>query len=579
MRITQPHAAHQQSDTIRGATDGRRDAQIPTLIVDAGARGADPIDGNSARPLWILLLLVSLVLLIVCANVANLLLSRAVARQREAAVRLALGAGRLRLLRQQLVESVVLAIVGGLFGLLFGSLLANVLQTLMQFGRGDGLELHLDARVLAYSAAISMLTAFVFGLVPAVRLARADVGIALKAQNRSVVAGRLRLPSALVVLQIALCLTVLVAAGLLGRSLAKLRATDVGLDRDRLLYVSLAPAAVGYPAEQMGPYVDRLRAALSAVPGVQRVAPIAHPPLIGGFDASGVVLPGQPPRNDGSAKVLLRGVSDGLIETLGIPLIAGRTLEPRDVHRAPDAVLVDEQFVQKFFHGVLPIGRRFQLGQDPHQYEIVGVVKNSRDASLRRAAEPTVYRPDVAADRGTVTFAVRTTLNPSTLADTIRRTAASVDTNVPVAAVFTQNTIIDRQLRSERLLSVLSNAFGIAALLLAATGLGGLLLYNVTRRTNEIGIRMALGAAPGAVSKMVLRDSLRLVIAGLLIGVPCAVAVSQLLKGLLLDLRPADPITAAASVSILAAVAAFAAWLPARRAARIDPLVALRDEG
>src|SRR5581483_212285 len=204
--------------------------------------------------------------------------------------------------------------------------------------------------------------------------------------------------------------------------------------------------------------------------------------------------------------------------------------------------------------------RRFQLGQDPHQYEIVGVVKNSRDASLRRAAEPTVYRPDVAADRGTITFAVRTALNPSTLADTVRRTAASVDTNVPVAPVFTQNAIIDRQLRSERLLSALSNAFGLAALLLAATGLGGLLLYNVTRRTNEIGNRIALGAAPDTVAKMVLRDSLRLVIAGLLIGVPCAVAVSQLLKGLLFDLPPADPITAAGSLSILAVGGDWVGW-------------------
>ena len=558
-----------------------RDA-IPALVVGNGQRGVDAMGGSQSRALWILLLLVGLILLIVCANVANLLLSRAVVRQRESAVRLALGAPRLRLLRQQLVESLVLAAIGGALGLGLGYLLAisshSVFQAVSSIGDFD---LHIDSRVLGYTAGISILTALFFGLAPALRAARADWNDALKSQSRSVFAGRLRLPRALVVFQFALCVTVLVAAGLLSRSLVNLKSVDVGFDRENLVYASVNPWSAGYQPEQVGPYVDRLRQELAALPGVVRVATISTRLLQGGHSATAAYLPGQPPPEDGSNRVLSNSVSDGLFETLNIPLLTGRTFEPRDVRPNAEAVVVDEQFVRQFFPGQNPLGQRFGTGrEDNNSLEIVGVVKGSRYDSLRRETSPTIYRPLVAGEVAgrPVHFVIRASIDSGQIAEMVRRATASIDPNVPLQETRTQTALIDNLLRTERLLSFLSSAFGVVGLLLASVGLAGLLAYTVARRRNEIGIRMALGAAPGDVVGMVLRDSLWLVGIGVLVGMPAAYGIGRYLEDTLFGLEPADPLTAASALAVLAIVAALAAWLPARRAARIDPMAALRDE-
>ena len=557
-------------------------AQVPTLIAQSGRRGFDAIGDETSRALWILLLLVGLVLLIVCANVANLLLSRAVVRQRESAVRLALGAARLRLLRQQLVESLVLAAAGGALGLGLGFLLAvsshSVFQAVSSIGDFD---LHIDIRVLGYTAGISILTALFFGLAPALRAARADLNDALKSQGRSVLAGRLRLPRLLVVFQLALCVTVLVAAGLLGRSLVNLRSIDVGFNRENIVYASVNPWRAGYQAEQIGPYVDRLRQELAAQPGVLRVATIAVRLLSGAMSSTRANVPGRPYREDGSNDVMLNNVSDGLFETLGIPLLDGRALEPRDIRPKAEAVVVNELFVERFFPNQNPLGQRFGTGKDDNNsYAIVGVVKNSRYDSLRREIGPTMYRPLLAGGGPgrPVHFVIRAALDSRQLAQIVRRAAASVDASVPIQEFQTQTALIDGLLRTERLLSILSTAFGVVALILAAVGLAGLLAYTVARRRNEIGVRMALGAAPGDVVRMVLRDSLSLVGVGVLVGLPGAYAIGRLLESTLFGLEPADPFTAAAALAVLAMVAALAAWLPARRAARIDPMAALRNE-
>lgn len=557
-------------------------AKIPSLIASPGRRGFDPIGGSESKALWILLLLGGLALLIVCANVANLLLSRAVARQREAAVCLALGAARARMVRQHLVESILLAGAGGALGMLLGYVLTqsihSVIQTSMKIG---GFDLHVNIRMLAYTGCISLFTALLFGLAPAFRMANANVNEALKAHSRSVLTGRLRLPRALVSFQIALCLTILVTAGLLGQSLLNLEQTDIGFNRNNLVYASVNPWRTGYKPEQVGTYVNRLRAALKAIPGVQRVALLEDRPLSGSTSSTVVNIPGRSYRSDGADAALLNGVSDKLFETLGIPLIVGRTFTSRDMQPASKAVVVDDLFARKYFPNEDPLGRQFGIGPKPTEYyQIVGVVKNSRYYNLRGENQPTMYWPLIVGKRvgSNINFAIRAGIDSRQLGSAIRRAAAAVDPDVPVIEIQTQTSLIDKILLMDRLLGILSSTFGVIALVLSAIGLAGLLAYAVARRRNEIGIRMALGASSRDIVRLVLQDSLWLVGIGILVGTPGAFALGRVLKGTLFGLQPADPVTLGLSLAVLAIVAAFAAWLPARRAAQVDPMVALRDE-
>ena len=561
--------------------------KIPELIALPGRRGFSALNPRDASALWILMLLVGVLMLIVCANVANLLLSRSVARQRESAVRLALGAARTRLFRQHLIESGLLALLGGAAGLALGYALAQSIHLLFQSGRdaSSAFDLHLDLRVLGYTGALSILTALLFGLAPAVRAARADLNDALKTQTRSVMGGRLRLPRLLVSIQIALCLTALVAGGLLGRSLKNLKWMDVGFDRENLAYASMNPWQAGYSAERVGPYVDRVREELARLPGVLRVSPLQVRLLSGSGNISRVSIPGRSFRIEKGvvtpAEAASRNsVGDGFFETLHIPLVAGRTIERRDIRPNAEAVVVDELFTRRFFPNENPLGRRFGFNtKENNRYEIVGVVRDSRYNSLRSEALPAVYEPFLPRDlRGPIHFAIRTTMDSVRLAEAVRKAVASVDPAVPLTEFYTQTALIDRLLRTERLLGFMSGAFSLVALTLAAIGLGGLLAYAVARRTNEIGVRMALGAAAGDVIRMVLRDSLWMVGAGILIGLPCAYAIGRILKTALFRLEPLDPPTAALSFLALLAVALLAAWIPARRAARIDPMTALREE-
>jgi putative ABC transport system permease protein len=556
--------------------------QVPTLVSVSARRGFDPVGGDTATALWALLLLVGLVLLIVCTNVANLLLARAVARQREVAVRLALGAGGWRLVRQSLVESGLLVLIGAALGLYAGYLLAGAIHALVTEGFSTrALDLRIDARVAGFTAAIALLTALVFGLAPALRLTRGDPHGALQTSSRTIVAGHLRLPRMLVAAQIALCLTVLVTASLLGRSLTNLREVDVGFERDNLVYVSVNPWRAGMQAEQVGPYVDRLRAHIAAVPGVRQVATIAARPLSGSTSSGPANVPGRPFREDGSNQVLVNELGEGGLETLGIRVLSGRTLAARDMRAGAEAVLVDEHFVQHFFPDRYALGQRFGLGRESSgQYEIVGIVQSSRYHSLRTGAAPIFYRPHVPAERRgrDIHVAVRVAGDVSRVAPMIRRAAAEVDSGVPIGDLATQAALIDRLLTTERLLGLASAAFGAVALVLAAVGLAGLLGYMVARRRSEIGVRMVLGAAPGDIAGLIVRDCLRLVAMGIGVGIPAAWAVSRGLDALLYGVALTDPAPVVLSLAVLLAVAALAAWVPARRAAAVDPLVTLRSE-
>ncbi len=556
--------------------------KIPRLISSPGERGFDPVGADKSRALWVLLLLVSLILLIVCANVANLLLSRAVARQRESAVCLALGAPRLRLVRQYLIESITLALIGGLAGLFLSHFLAEAIHS---FIRGDlgigGFDLHVDSRILAFTCVVSLVTALLFGIAPAWQRSRASVNDALKANSRTVLTGHLRLPRALVVLQIALSFTVLLAAGLLGRSLANLENTDIGFNRANLVYVSVNPWSAGYKPGQVSPYADRVRSRLASIPGVMRAAMIEERPLSGNANATVINIPGRPYHQDEGSMVLVNHVSDGLFDTLGIPLVAGRTFQPLDMRPKSDAVIVDERFAERYYPHASPIGQQFGTGPKPTEhYRIVGLVKNSRYNTLRETTAPVMFRPsNIATNPGfNVSFVIRAAVDTRQLTGAIRATLADVDPAVPIIEIKTQTALIDHLLLTERLLSILSSSFGVLALSLSAIGLVGLLAYTVARRTNEIGVRMALGASRTQVVNLVLKDSVRLVVIGLALGLPGAFFIGRLLKHTLFKLAAADPIAVAISLILLAAVAAAATWVPASRAARVDPMIALRDE-
>ncbi|MBV8810985.1 MAG: ABC transporter permease [Acidobacteriaceae bacterium] len=557
-------------------------SKIPKLITSPGERGIDPVGADQSRALWILLLLVGLILLIVCANVANLLLSRAVARQRESAVCLALEAARLRLLRQYLIESLTLAVLGGAAGLLLSHVLAEAIHSLIRADLNiGGFDLHVDSRILIFTSFVSLVTALLFGIAPAWQLAKSSVSDALKANSRAILAGRLRLPRALVVIQIGLSFTVLVAAGLLGRSLTNLETMDIGFNRQNLVYASVNPWSAGYNPEQVNQYVERLRSRVAAIPGVLRAAVIEERPLSGNANLTVVNIPGRPYYQDDASAVLVNHVSDGLFETLGIPLLAGRTFRPGDMRAKSDAVIVDELFAERYYPRRNPIGQQFGTGPKPTEhYRIVGVVKNSRYNTLREATHPVMFRPSgTASSPGTnVNFAIRAAIPSSQLARAIREVAAAVDPAVPVVAIKTQTALIDHLLLSERLLSMLSSAFGVLALSLSAIGLVGLLAYTVARRTNEIGVRMALGASRTQVVNLILKDSVRMVAIGLALGLPGAFFIGRLLRHTLFKLATVDPLTVAISLIVLAVVAGAATWVPASRAARVDPMIALRDE-
>ncbi len=530
------------------------------------------------------MLLVAVLLLIVCANVANLLLSRSVAQQRESAVRLALGASRRQLFRRHLIGSGILAVVGGCVGLGLGYVLAHAIHALFQTGQGAGSAFALlpDWRVLAYCSLLCVVTTLVFGLAPAIQGARSDLGDSLKVQARSVVGGRLRLPRFLVSLQLALCFAALVAAGLLGRSFEKLNSVDLGFDAQNLAYATVNPYQAGYTPGEVGSYLDRLKQGLEAIPGVLDVAVADSRPLQGGGRGTWAVTPGGPqPLEDGrpnpAAAVNLGIGGSELTATLGVRLLAGRALGPSDGPGAPVTV-VDQRFADVFFGGRNPVGEHFQMmGQS---MEVVGLAANARFLDLREETTPTVYLPFDPARflPGAMHVAIRTVTDSDQLAAEVRGVMAALNPAVPLTEFHTQSGLIDRELRTERLLAFLSGGFGLISLTLAAIGLGGLLSYVVARRTNEIGVRMALGAAPADVVRMVLRDAVRMARLGILIGLPAAYGVSRFLQASLFELEPIDPFSAGFALAALLLVALTVAWLPARRAARVNPVTALREE-
>jgi predicted permease len=555
----------------RGLSDNqRRGTAVPALVVRSAAHGMYDVDRGSARSATIVSVVVTILLLIVCANVANLLLSRASTRHREISVRLSMGARRSRLVRQLLTESLVLSGTGGVLGI--G--VAYWSKSLLPFGQNATI----DARVVAFVVGVSVLTGLLFGLMPALRATEVDLSSAMKEASRSVTGSRSWLSKSLLILQVAMSLVLLVGAGLFLRTLHNLRGVDVGFNANNLLMFRINPQANGYQPERVTQLYARTEAALAALPGIASVAMTRMPLLSGSTSTSDVWIHG----GSGPNEMYMMWVSPEFFETLEIPLLAGRLLARHDVGTPKSAAVINETAAKKYFAGSNPLGQR--LGQSPEtagEAEVVGVIRDTKYNTLREPAPPTLYQlyqalPPTAGSA--LTVVVRTAGDPSVMIEPVRAAMRQVDPEVPVVGMTTQTDQIEGRVAQERLFALAYSMFGGVALLLACIGLFGLMSYTVSRRTNEIGIRIALGAQRSGVVGMVLRESMIMVVIGVAIGLVAAVAASRLIATILFGLAANDVWTMTAAIALMAAVSLIAGYLPARTASRVDPMVALRYE-
>ncbi len=545
----------------------------PRLLVAPGGHGLVEGRWSNANPLLVLTGMAVLVLLAACANVANLLLARGAARRRELAVRLALGAGRGRLMRQLLTESALLAFLGTTLGLL----LAWWGGALLPFVGARGGDV-IDFRVFGFTSAVALLTGIGFGLVPAWRATRVDLTAEFQGGTRQLGrGGPTRLGKSLFILQVAVSLVLLVGAGLFVRTLRNLQALDIGFSRENLLLFYLDVAPAGYKPAQFGEIHRQIAERIAALPGV-RSTTYSSTPLLGNNAGMHyrIEVPGRASASAGEAAMVNR-VGQDFFDTLGIPVVLGRALQMEDATPSSQVVVVNQAFVDKFFPGENPLGRRF-VGPPGGEREIVGVTRDVQQATLRTKTLPTVFVPFARNPQGYVHFAVRTTGEANVLTPAIRAAVKEIERTLPIGNVRTQERQIESMVAQERAFARLMSFFGGLALLLVCIGLYGLMSYAVVRRTGEIGLRMALGALPGHALRMILGESLALVLLGVVLGLGGAMAAVRLVANLLYGLSPTDAATYSAVTLLLVLVTLAAAFIPARRAAEVDPMVALRAE-
>ncbi|MFY9558019.1 MAG: ABC transporter permease, partial [Blastocatellia bacterium] len=565
----------------RAQTQNAAPRDVPQLRIGSGSQGLTELRSDYAQPLRILMAIVGFVLLIACANVANLLLARSATRQKEIAVRLAIGASRWRLVRQLLTESVLLAVLGGAVGVVLAYWGKDLLLSLRPWGGAQlSLDLNLDLRVLGFTSAVSLVTGLLFGLAPALRATRVDLMPALKDNARSVTGSRSILSKSLIVAQVAMSMVLLVGAGLFVRTLRNLQNVDVGFNRENLLLFNVEPSLNGYNTAQIAQLYRRLTERLEAVPGVQAATVSLIPLLSGQGQTRGLTVQGHAsqPGDEDNAKV--NTVGEHFFEALEIPILLGRGLSPRDDEAAPRVAVINQMMARKYFGDENPLGRRFGFEgpETSGRIEIVGVVRDAKYTGMRAETEPTVYLPYLQSIPRQATFVVRTLGNASAMTPSIREAVHEVDDNLPLFDVKTQSQQADESLAQERLFASLSSFFSVLALLLASIGLYGVMSYGVARRTNEIGVRMALGASARRVTRMVMGESMIVVLIGVVIGLGAALATTRLIASMLFGLMPTDPVTIAFASMLMISVAAVAGYLPARRASRVDPMVALRYE-
>jgi predicted permease len=526
-------------------------------------------------------------LLIACANVANLLLARATARRKEFAVRLALGAGRLRLLRQMLTESLMLVSLGGLLGLLFARWGSAFLVNLLGLGQGRlFVNPPLDHRVLLFTTGVALLTGLLFGLAPALQAARIDPNPALKDSAGTIRIGRLCVGKSLVVAQVGISLLLFVGAGLFLRTLHNLKNVDAGLQSDSVLTMSVKPEGNVYQGTRLTNLWKDVLARVEGLPGVRSASLSTKIPLGGGQLGIAVRVPGFTPSSEQDRTISLNQVSPGYFQTFGIALRTGRVFADSDSETAPRVALLNESAARFYFGDRNPIGEQITIIHRFSDYQVVGVVKDSRYNNLREPDARMIYVPILQPidlllpldQLGQLALAVRADDRPTEMTNSIRSEVRAAGSDILLTNIATLNERIDRTLLQERSIATLSLIFGLLALLLAAIGLYGVLSYDVARRTHEIGVRLALGASSRRVVQLVMRETLGWVVLGVTLGLGAALATTRWVEGLLFGLKPRDPLTMGLAALVLLAVAAVAGYLPARRAARVDPLVALRRE-
>jgi len=569
------------------ATTAAQLDDLPALTLQPGATGLDSLRRRYSRPIYILMAMVGLILLVACSNIASLLLSRATARRREIAVRLGIGASRARVVRQLLTESLLLASIGGALGIAVAFWGIGVMTALLANGR-ENFTLHaeLNWTVLGVTGALSLATGVLFGLAPALRATRVDVAPALKEVRASEgprgTFGQ-SLGRTLIVLQVALSLVLLVGAALFGRSLAGLRRIEPGFDRDNVLLFTIRPSAVGYEGPGLPRFFEGVREQLSRVPGVTDVSLSTAPLPMGGGTVVPVGIVGARTGDaDGGGKAVFAMVGPGFFRTMRIAL-AGRDFSDRDAADTPKVVIVNRRLARSF--GLEnPIGRTLTLSKE--SFEIVGVADDALTFALKGERRGAVYFPylqagsyvQVARPPGQMTYEIRTAGDPLALATAVRQTVRRADSRLAIYDLGTQSAHIDQEISTEITLARLCTGFAALALLIACVGLYGTVAFNVSRRTNEIGVRMTLGATPGHIVWIVLREILMMSAIGLALGIPLAFAGSSYVRSLLFELGPHDPTAMTIAVAALTIGGMLAGLIPARRAAGIDPMTAIRHE-
>jgi predicted permease len=566
----------------KASPDEKEQLRRSFITLSSGASGVSALRQRYSRPLHILLAIVGLVLLITCANVANVLLSRAAARTKEISMRIAMGARRTRLLRQLLTESLVLSGLGAALGLLLSSWMVQVLVSAVSTGdRTAPLDVAPDARFLAFAIALFFSTALVFGLAPALRAMRVDVWPSLKSSRIGADGlSRWSLARTLVVAQVALSMPLIAGAGLFVRTLQQLSNQDFGFTHERVLEVGIAPMIAGYRPDRVESLYHPLLERVRAVPGVSAASVSLYSPMSGNNWSGQIRVEGYTPPPKQGANCQWVWVGSDYATTVGLKLLAGRDFNDRDTGAAPKVAVVNETFAKRYFGGASPIGRRFEMSGA--STEIVGMVKDFKFNDPRQNTWPVAFLPIGQAAMPPARFAsaleVRTTCDPTTAAAAVREAVRSVDRNLPITRMRTLTSQVNDTLNRERLIAGLSSFFALLALLLACVGVYGVLAYSVARRTSEIGVRIALGARRDHILRMILSEALALACIGLAAGVLASVALAKMITAQLYGVKPTDVATLATAALILLASAAFAGFLPARRATRIDPMLTLRAD-